>query len=551
MMKAEDLPATLGPQVAHFINRFGVHGPGDKIGDPFELNFEELGFLYRAYELTEDPYRPGRWRRRYRHGIYCRRKGMRKSELMAEVTLAEFDGPVRFSGEWAKGGEVDEWGYEFSPGEPIGQRVVSPEIPVVATTQDQAEKLVWGVIRYVFLNTPLASRYKVQEDQVFFAGQPKEAGWIYLIPPTNSRAADGAKPTFIPREEAHLWTTADLVETADTMDRNAIKRQAADPWTMDASTMFGPGEGSVLERSLKALRAGDRSILMDTLSASDKWNLDVEEQWLEAVKEASGDAWPWTNVAGMRSLFLDPTKSRAAFCRFQLNQAMAVENKPFSGEKFDLFAAPDRTPGPSKRVPLVVFLDGALTRDATALVAWTVEDRPHLFLAGLWERPDASLREEWHVPKGQVVARIRELWADYTVVFFAGDSDRYWSPELRAFEEDWGEDRVIHVPTRHGKLMGNAIARFEEEWNVGLARAAEGGETPWTHDGSEELRRHFASTVMARRGSSPHPILAKASEGADDKIDAMVAAVGGFALIPEARTKAVELLAGPVKAGIW
>jgi hypothetical protein len=544
-----DLNATLGPQVAHFIGRFGVHGPGDKIGEPFELSIEELGFLYRAYEITEDAYRPGRWRRQYRHGIYCRRKGMRKSELMAQVTLAEFDGPVRFSGEWARGGEVDEWGYEFAAGEPIGRRVVSPEIPVVATTEDQAEKLVWGVIRYVFMNTPLASRYKVQEDQIFFAGKAKEEGWAFTIPPTNSKAADGAKPTFIPREEAHLWTTADLIRTADVMDRNAIKRQAADPWTMDATTTYAPGEGSVLERSLKSLKAGDTSVLLDLLQASERWNLDDEEQWLKAVEEASGDAWPWTNIAGMRSLFLDPEKSRASFCRFQLNQAKAIENKPFSGEKFDLFAAPERTPGPSRRVPLVLFLDGALTRDSTALIAWTVEERPHLFLAGLWERPDASMRVEWHVPKGEVVARVEALWDDYCVVFVAGNSNLYWAPELRAWEERWSDDRVVQFNTSSGTLMDGVTRRWEEEWNVGLARAGEGGVTPWTHDGSPELRAHLAATVVEQRGKLRS--IAKASEGLGDKIDAARAAICGAALIPEARAKAGELLAGPVEAGIW
>ncbi len=171
-----DVAPTLGPQVANFINRCGVHGPGDLMGQQYALSTEELRFLYWGYELVEDPYRPGRWRRRYRHCIYCRRKGMRKTEFMGNVSLAEFDGPVRFSGEWAKGGEVDEWGYVFRKGEPIGQRVTAPEIPVVATTEEQAEKLVWGVMRYVFLHTPLASRYNVQQDQIFSPASRKSSG---------------------------------------------------------------------------------------------------------------------------------------------------------------------------------------------------------------------------------------------------------------------------------------------------------------------------------------------------------------------------------------
>ena len=548
MTDGSELAPTLGPQVAWFIETFGIHGPGDKRGEPFKLSNEELAFLYRAYELKLDDYRPGVWRRAYRHGIWCRRKGLRKSELMALVTLAEFDGPVRFTGEFAKGGETNEWGYVYVEGEPMAKRVTSPEIPVVATTVEQTEKLVWGVLRYIFANCPLASRYKVQNDVISFEGQQREAGWLYTIAPTNPDAADGAKPTFIPREEAHLWTSAELKETAEVVERNLIKRMAADPWLMDATTIHAPGEGSVLEDAIASIEGGARGILFDYRQADEAWNLDDPDEWLEAVRQASGDAWEWTNVEAMWDLFCNPRRSRNTFCRFQLNQGKALEKKPFSGDRWDVFADPSRTPGPSKKTPLVVFLDGSKTRDATALIAWTVEDRPHLFLAGLWERPDASLREQWHVPEKQVRDAVEALMADYTVALLAGDSDRFWSPQLSAWEELHGEDTVVHFPTRMGKLMGGAIERFEEEFSAGLAAADEGAPTPWTHDGNPDLRRHMANTVKGRRPQSPYPILAKESEGVAAKIDAAVAAIAGFALIPAARARLGDLK--PKRVGI-
>lgn len=543
------LAPTLGPQVCHFISVNGVHGPGDKIGEPFELSDEELAFIYSAYELEEDRYRPGRWRRRYRRCIYSRRKGLRKSELMAQVVLAEFDGPVRFSGRWAQGGEVDEWGYVFSPGEPIGERVKSPEIPVVATTEEQAERLVWGVMRYVFQHTPLAARYEVQNDVIFFAGRQREAGWCYLIPPRNYHAADGAKPTFTPREEPHIWVTDDLRRTADVMDRNQVKRQAADPWTMDASTMYAPGEDSVLERSVKAIRAGVESILLDHRQASDDWDLQDDEQWLEAVREASGDAWPWTNISGIRDEWLDPEKTEADFRRYQLNQAVAVAERPFDGDSFDRFEDRRRTPGPSPQTPIVLMLDGKLTRDATALIGWTVEDRPHLFLAGLWQRPPGVSVTDWSAPKDQVRARVAELWDSYRVVFIGGDFDQAWGPDLTAWRDDYGKDRVIHVPTRPGRLMGTAVERWEEEWNAGVVRSTAGQVTPWTHDGSPELRAHFAAAVLGPLGASRYKSLRKASEGMGDVIDGARAAVAGWATIPAARVKLAELT--PVSSGVW
>ena len=545
----DSLAPTLGPQVANFINTFGIHGPGDRKGEPFQLSMEELAFLYEAYEYEEDAYRPGRLRRRYRRGIYCRRKGLRKSELMALVALAEFDGPVRFS-HFAEEDGVDEWGWEYAKGDPVGVRVTSPEIPVVATTEEQAERLVWGVMRYIFGNCPLAKRYKIQTEEIFFAGQDKEGGWCYLLPPTNSEAADGAKPTFIPREEAHLWTSKPLRDTAQTMDRNAAKRLAADPWTMDATTAYAPGEGSVLEAAIKSIDSGVESILLDQRQASRHWDLFDDEQWLEAVKEASGDAWEWTPVSNIRDLWLDPEVSEASFRRFQLNQAEAVEDKPFSGDRFDVFVDPKRTPAPSKRTPILLFLDGALTRDSTVLVGITVEDRPHIFLVDAWERPDAGLRSDWHVPRREVIERVAEMQEEFTVVLLGGDSDRYWSPQLIAWEDEYGEDRVVHFPTRMGKLMGNAIDNFEEEWRASLAKASEGGETTFTFDGDDLLRRHFANTVLAKRPSSPYRVMAKASEGTDDKIDGAVASVSGYALLPAARAMS-EGLMRPKRVGVF
>ncbi len=337
-----------------------------------------------------------------------------------------------------------------------------------------------------------------------------------------------------------------LRETAEVMDRNAIKRQTADPWTMDATTIHAPGEESVLEDSIAAIDEGDESILFDYLAADDHWDLDDEAQWLAAVEQASGDAWGWTNIAGMRSLFLSPKKSRAQFRRYQLNQGVAVENKPFSGEKFDRFEDRKRTPNPDDDVPMVLFLDGSLTRDATALIGWTLDERPHLFLAGLWERPDASLREEWRVPKREVVDLVEELMS-HPARILGGDADRYWSPQLTAWEEVYGDKRVVHFGTRYGRLMGTAIDRFEEDWRAGLA--ADGLPTPWTHDGSPQVRRHFASTVVGRRNNSRYKILQKATEGMGDKIDIAVAAVSGYAMLPAARLLVGELR--PVKSGIY
>jgi hypothetical protein len=61
---------------------------------------------------------------------------------------------------------------------------------------------------------------------------------------------------------------------------------------------------------------------------------------------------------------------------------------------------------------VVLALDGSFSRDCTALVAVTVEDRPHVHLYRLWEAPEGArdwrvpVVQEGLVPRGAAVDRI-------------------------------------------------------------------------------------------------------------------------------------------------
>src|SRR6185312_13296030 len=81
-----------------------------------------------------------------------------------------------------------------------------------------------------------------------------------IIPSTASNAAkDGGKETFVVFDETHLYVLPELRKMYRTVRRNLAKRKAAEPWSLETSTMYLPGEGSVAEDThslAKSIREG-------------------------------------------------------------------------------------------------------------------------------------------------------------------------------------------------------------------------------------------------------------------------------------------------------
>src|SRR6266508_3979729 len=86
---ANPLPPTLGPRVCRWIERFLVFGEGDFIGEPFRLEHWQRALIYRLHE-----YDPVTLRRVVRRLLLVLPKGNGKTELVAELCLAELAGPV-------------------------------------------------------------------------------------------------------------------------------------------------------------------------------------------------------------------------------------------------------------------------------------------------------------------------------------------------------------------------------------------------------------------------------------------------------------------------
>ena len=242
----DDLKRSLGRIACWWIQSFCVVGSEPAYDIPYRFSPEYMEFILYCYALD----RIGE--RRFDHVFLSRPKGCNKSGLAALISLFEALGPCRFLG-WAKGGETYTFlgqTYTYRPGEPMGRPIMGPNIMCLATAEDQTDN-IYQVIKYNCENGPLAALrgygLDVGETRILLP----EGG---SIKPGTSGAAskDGGKQTFVPVDESHLLTLPKQKAMYHTVKRNGSKRKAdAEPWVLETTTMYQPGENSVAEETYR------------------------------------------------------------------------------------------------------------------------------------------------------------------------------------------------------------------------------------------------------------------------------------------------------------
>jgi hypothetical protein len=495
---------SLGGEVCDFIEDLLVHGPGDVLGKPAELTDEVRRFIWRAYEIFPKGH-PREGRRRFKRVVLSRRKGWAKTEVAAWIAIVEMDpaGTVRCDG-FRREGKV--W-------VPVGRPVYDPYIPMVAVTEGQTEDLAYAAVFEILEHCDLGNDYDVGYERIMHKRAPGKIQALASAP----SAREGARTTFEHFDETHLFDKIRLRKTHETMMRNLPKRRAADPWGLKTTTMYAPGEGSVAEddhrEAEEALenRKTSTTLLFDHRQAAERHKIETTRGLRQAIREASGDAWAWTDLEAIEDEFRRPGGQENESRRYWLNQPRKSSTKYLDVQLWDKLAKPERKVGPKRKV--VLFFDGSYNRDSTALIGATVEPEPHVFVVKTWERPfnDPS----WRTPRLDVMAEVQEAMSRYTVVELAPDPPG-WHDEVETWEEIY-TDTVVRFETNQWKRFGPACDDFYQAVTDGRL----------SHDGSEVLRRHLGNCVPAKRGG--WTVVTKSHADSPDKIDAAVGAIGASA----------------------
>lgn len=488
---------TLGPLVIRWIERKLVYGPGDVQGQRIELDDEKARFLWRAYEIDE------RGRRVIRRAALSHPKGWAKSELAAFIAAAEALGPTRFAG----------WDHD---GRPLGETVRSPKVLLAATEEGQANN-VYGPLYFMLSEGPIAATPGLD---VGLTRTYLPHGGVIRPVTAKATSKEGGLETFCAFGETHLWTTPELHRLAATLRRNLGKRKGAEGWSLEETTMYAPGEESVAElthryaQAIEEGRISDPSFLFDHRQGPTEFDFADDDALRDALVVAYGDAARHMDFERMIAEARDPDTLESDFRRFFLNQPWTRENAWIRRALWMARADPERTVETlPEQTTIVLGFDGSDNDDATALVGCTIEEDPHLFVVGVWERPVGPDAVGWKVPRDEVDDRVAWAMEHFDVRELRADPP-HWRKEIETWADLYSDDVVIsEFRTYIRRFMGEACARLKSDVIHGRV----------THDGNLALARHIANAITKPFGEFSY--ITKETKHSKRKIDLATASV--------------------------
>ncbi len=544
---------SLGWLAVWWIETFTVHGPGDVQGEPVRYGDEYTGFVVDCYALSPVG------RRLYDSVFFSRPKGCDKSGVAAAIALFEAFGPARFSG-FAKGGETYEFlgrVYTYAPGEPMGRRVKSPFIRIMATEEGQTGN-VFDTI-HLNLTSPSAPLFELQAYGLN-AGLTKvmlDGGGEIRPSTAGSASKDGGIETFVVFDESHLYTTPNLRSMFRTVSKNLRKRKKiAETWYLETTTMYAPGEQSIAEetyaladaveegrvrrpRMLFNHRWASPASLGDPSVPSTPESREVHEHALrEAFREAYGEAIGWNDVESLIDGVFDTRQSEAETRRYFFNALVASANAWVQVEELgarlrstlrrieELFGRESEFVRPWDGDVITLGFDGSLTNDATALVGCRVADR-YLFPIHIQEIPDGPESAGWEVDQKAVDAAVAGAFKRFKVVGFYADPP-YWQDHVAAWDLEFGEQLQVKAGakdaiawyTKRDVQMSEALERLHTAIQSGTVTFDD-----VTRLGKVMVRHILNARRWSRRGGT---VIGKEGKNSPRKIDAAVAATLAF-----------------------
>jgi hypothetical protein len=346
----------------------------------------------------------------------------------------------------------------------------------------------------------------------------------------------------------HRFTLASIKRAHRTMLANIPKRRIADAWSLETTTTYSPGEGSVAEETHDYARAIERGEVAEPQlfffhrQASEDWDVDDPEQRKNAILEARGEAAAWSDIPVIAAQWDEPDADRAYLARIWLNQPVQGASQAFDFAAWRAHADPDAGP-PEPGSKIAIGFDGSRSLDATGLVGTDLETGWQWLIRG-WERPLTA--REWEVPAEDVDAALALAFETWDVARMYADP-RWWETWVDAWAGRYGNKVVVEWQTNQVKRMALACKAF--------ATAMTAGEIP--NDGDDDFARHIGNSSRriekGYRDDDGEPLWTIAKDRPDsvDKMDYAMAAILSW----EARNNAIaagalQVVAAP-KAAAW
>lgn len=441
-----------------------------------------------------------------------------KSPWAAVMAIIELLAPVRFD--------------HFDPNVPggcIGKRVSMPLVQLAANSFDQV-KNTYSIVR-AMLSPSMAP--KLHADFNLDVGAERvyvePSGSLQIIS-SSSASAEGARSTFVICDETEWWTpSSGGVDFFNTLKANSTKTGSR---VVETCNAWRPDEGSVAELNFKAWCAQEegtereikRKILYESVMAPPDTDIADEDSLRKALEFVYDDnPWSLKHLDAIISDIYTSSTPIEASKRKYLNIPTTAEDAWADPQQWALMADRSRKVEPGEDI--VMFFDGSLSNDATALIGCCVSDG-HVFTIGIWE-PGNDHDKKHKINVQAVDGRVEKAFATYNVRAFFADV-REWENAVKvSWPERFGAQLDVWATPRGEIPEPIAWDMRGKKKDFTLACELTEGDIlngAFTHDGNPVLARHVAN---ARRFENHFGIaISKESRSSPNKIDAAVCMIG-------------------------
>lgn len=387
----------------------------------------------------------------------------------------------------------------------VGMPELGREIYSIAGDRQQA-KLVFGEARWQVLRSPTLEReLKVYRDAI----EHPVTGSVYRVLSHDGKLAQGLNPFITIADEAHVYPGSPTDPTTSELWEAMAQAGGARPESLlIAITTAGNNYESLLGRLYRygaKIAAGvefDPTFGMAWWAAPDGCDHRDEANWHIANPNL---ALGLADIEEMRSAVRKTPE--ATFRRYRLNQFIHGGGIAWMDmAAWDRQADPNFLPTPGAEI--VMAFDGSVTDDATALVGMTTDDRPTLFVIGVWQRPE-NAEDDWQVPRDEVEDAIADAFSLYKVRTFQCDTS-YWLAEFNRWQERYGKRKVLDFTMSNARMVPAAQELFS---------GVTDGQV-W-HSDDPRLNEHVANSITKE---TPRGItIQKDAKNSKRKIDLAVA----------------------------
>jgi hypothetical protein len=488
-------------------------------GEPWRFTAGQKRFLILWFHVGADD----RWV--FRSGVKRGAKGTGKDPFGAATCNIELMGPARYAGRDADG-------------RPYGEPHRLPLVQIAANSEAQAKDM----LRVANAMVPRATRDYYGFDGGETRSILKGGGRLELLT-ASEKTSEGDPATFIALNESHHMTqSSGGHKLAEVARRNVGKSPA---WIqarlLEFTNAHLSGNDSVAERSFEAWQkqqnSGKRDILYDSIEADPRTKIEQPESLMLGIRQAYSDA-AWADHERIRDEAMDSRTSVGDTVRFYLNGLGVAEDAWVDPNNFDAGARAEMVV--ERREKVALFLDCSKSDDATAFMGYRLSDGFN-FTIDEWSKPHGDRGRGWLVPRGQVDAKVREVFGLYEVVWFGVDPSpaedeseeaNYWMPTIDGWHRDF-KDRLPNwaTPTQHSVLFDmrrssrGGVERIKQTTEMcELISQQVDEDKTFIHDGDPRLRVHVHN---ARRRPNSFGIgIGKESRSSSKKIDLAFAMVG-------------------------